>query len=439
MRRSFDTLAARAVLVSLIGITLVHFLSLWTYEHTLDRELTIAHETRLAEQIIAIKRSVMLVEPSRRETVAHGLSGGMIEAHWGQTRGAIPGGDGTEKWQSLVRQIVTLAPEQRDYDVIIGSSVGADPHVALVSLRLPDNSWINVSVFAVGRPRTSGHGTIISTTLMAFGVILLSVLIARWLTRPIRTVSAAVRSLSPDGPPVTVRETGPEEVRDLAKAFNDMQRRIADLIARRTQSLAAVSHDLRTPLTRLKLRTEDLADEGLKATITADIGEMEQMIDATLSYLRGDETVEVRRPLDLTALLGTIVNDARDAGADVTLEAGSHIVIDGRLIGLKRAFSNLINNAVRFGSKVTVSATPNERSVTVVIEDDGPGIPEDQMTAVMEPFVRLDHSRNRETGGVGLGLTIAKNHIEADGGTLSLSNRSSGGLRVTSTLRLPRL
>lgn len=439
MMRSFDTLAARAVLVSLIGIALVHFLSLWTYEHTLDRELTIAHETRLAEQIIAIKRSVMLAEPPRRETIAHGLSGGMIEAHWGQARGAIPGGAVAEEWQSLVRQIKTIAPEQRDDEVIIGTSAGADPHVALVSMRLPDDSWINVSVFAIGRPRTSGHGAVISTTLMAFGVILLSVLIARWLTRPIRVVSAAVRSLSPDGPPITVRETGPEEVRDLAKAFNDMQRRIADLIARRTQSLAAVSHDLRTPLTRLKLRTEDLPDEGLKSSITADIGEMEQMIDATLSYLRGDETVEVQRPLDLTALLDTIVNDARDAGADVTLEARSHIVIDGRLIGLKRAFNNLVSNAVRFGSKISVSATSDESGVVVVVDDDGPGIPETQLSAVFEPFVRLDHSRNRETGGVGLGLTIAKNHMEADGGTLALSNRPQGGLRVTATLPLRRL
>ena len=261
MIRSFDTLAARAVLVSLIGITLVHFLSLWTYEHTLERELTIAHETRLAERIIAIKRSVMLVPPSQRETVAHDLSGGPIEAHWSLTRGAIPGGPGAEHWQSLAGQIVSLAQDLDPADVVIGSSAGADPHVALVSMRLPDDSWINVSLFAVGRPRPSGHGTVISTTLMAFGVILLSILIARWLTRPIRTVSAAVRSLSPDGAPIIVRESGPEEVRDLAKAFNDMQRRIADLIARRTQSLAAVSHDLRTPLTRLKLRTEDLQDE----------------------------------------------------------------------------------------------------------------------------------------------------------------------------------
>lgn len=434
MIRSFDTLAARAVLVSLIGITLVHFLSLWTYEHTLERELTIAHETRLAERIIAIKRSVMLVPPSQRETVAHDLSGGPIEAHWGLTRGAIPGGPGAEHWQSLAGQIVSLAQDHNPADVVIGSSAGADPHVALVSMRLPDDSWINVSLFAIGRPRPSSHGTVISTTLMAFGVILLSILIARWLTRPIRTVSAAVRSLSPDGTPIIVRERGPEEVRDLAKAFNDMQRRIADLIARRTQSLAAVSHDLRTPLTRLKLRTEELQDEHLKGAIAADIGEMEQMIDATLSYLKGDETAEAPRPLELTALIATIVNDARDAGHDVTFGTQEHIVIDGRLIGIKRAFNNLISNAVRFGSKVNVSTVLSEFAVTILVDDDGPGIPVDQLAAVLEPFVRLDHSRNRETGGVGLGLTIAKSHIEADAGTLTLSNHPEGGLRAIATL-----
>jgi signal transduction histidine kinase len=303
-------------------------------------------------------------------------------------------------------------------------------------MRLPDDSWINVSVFAVGRPRPSGHGTVISTTLMALGVILLSILIARWLTRPIRIVSAAVRSLSPDGTPVIVRESGPEEVRDLAKAFNDMQRRIADLIARRTQSLAAVSHDLRTPLTRLKLRTEDLQDEHLKSAIATDISEMEQMIDATLSYLKGDETAEAPRPLELTALLDTIVNDARDGGHDVTFATREHIVIDGRLIGLKRAFNNLVSNAVRFGSEVRVSTILSERAVTVLVDDNGPGITVDQLAAVLEPFVRLDHSRNRETGGVGLGLTIAKSHIEADAGTLTLSNRPEGGLRAT--VALPR-
>jgi signal transduction histidine kinase len=231
-----------------------------------------------------------------------------------------------------------------------------------------------------------------------------------------------------------VPESGPKEVRDLAKAFNDMQRRIADLIRRRTQSLAAVSHDLRTPLTRLKLRAEEISDDALRNSISRDIGEMEQMIEATLSYLRGEETAEHQRPLDLTALLETIIDDARDAGHDAELVAPHHLVVDGRLIGLKRAFTNLIVNAVRFGTHVKTIAEIQGIVVKVTIDDDGPGIPDDQLAAVLEPFVRLEHSRNRETGGVGLGLTIAKSHIEADGGTLSLSNRSEGGLRAVVTL-----
>jgi signal transduction histidine kinase len=435
-RRSFDTLATRAVLVSLIGITLVHVLSLWFYEHALDRELTLAHETRLAERIISIKRGVMLVATDRREAVAHELSGGPIEAHWSKARGAAPGGPGIERWQGLAGQVAALAPDLATTDIVVGTSSGSDPHIALVSLRLPDDSWINVSLFAAVRPPASGHGTLISTTLMAFGVILLSILIARWLTRPIRAVARAAISLSPDGPISKVPEEGPREVRDLAIAFNEMQARIRELVARRTQSLAAVSHDLRTPLTRLKLRIEDLGEPAVQQAISTDIDEMEQMIDATLSYLKGEETSEPTRPLDLSALLGTIIDNARDAGHNAEIKAPHNVVVDGRLIGLKRAFSNLIGNALRFGSHVAVAAEPAGVFVRVTIDDDGPGIPEDQLVAVLEPFVRLEHSRNRETGGVGLGLTIAKSNIEAHGGTLSLTNRPEGGLRVA--VMLPR-
>ncbi len=432
--RSFDTLASRSILVSLVGITLVHMLSLWSYEHTLDRELTLAHETRLAERIISIKRSVLLVPPERRETVAHDLSGGPIEAHWSSSRVATPGGPGAERWQGLATQVATLAPDLAAADLVFGSSSGTDPHIALISLRLPDDSWVNVNLFAATRPPTSGHGTLISTGLMAFGVILLSILIAHWLTRPIRAVARAASALSPDGPISKVPEEGPREVRDLAVAFNEMQARIRELVARRTQSLAAVSHDLRTPLTRLKLRIEDLGEPTVQQAISTDIDEMEQMIDATLSYLKGDETSEPARPLDLGALLGTIIDNARDAGHNAEIKAPHNVVVEGRLIGLKRSFSNLVGNALRFGTHVDVAAERDGASIRVTIDDDGPGIPEDQFAAVLEPFVRLEHSRNRDTGGVGLGLTIAKNNIEAHGGTLSLSNRPEGGLRVVVTL-----
>ena len=433
MIRQFDTLVARLILVSLVGITLVHIVSLWTYEHALDRELTLAHETRLAERLVSIKRSVNFVPETQREALAHDFSSGSVDAHWSKTRAAAPGGPGAEIWHGLTARLREIAPELGANDVVIGTS--ADAHVALLSLRLPDNSWLNVSLFAATPSDGGRHGTLLSTSLMAIGVVLISLLIARWLTQPLRNIAQAVTGLSPDNPQSEVPERGPLEVRQLATAFNEMRQRIEGLVSRRTRSLAAVSHDLRTPLTRLKLRLNDVVSPELQRAISADIAEMEQMIDATLSYLKGEEASEPQRAIDLRALLQTIVDDANDAGHDAALSSRTHIVVNARHIGLKRALSNLVGNALRFGSQVSVSAEVEGDDVYVIIDDNGPGIPEGQIEVVVEPFVRLEESRNSETGGVGLGLTIAKANIEADGGSLTLRNRAEGGLRAI--VRLP--
>lgn len=426
MMRALDTVVARVILVSLLGITLVHALSLWTYQRALDQELSRAHEESLAERLISIKRSVALAPRDQRETLAHDLSGGPIEAHWSLTRGAVAGGPGIEVWHGLGDQIRRLAEDAKSGDVVIGTS--ADPHVALVSLRLPDESWLNVSLFAAVHAHTSGHGTLLSTSLMALGVVVLSLLMARWLTRPIREIADAVTMLSPEDAASAVPESGPLEVRHLARSFNDMSRRISELITRRTQALAAVSHDMRTPLTRLRLRLDDVQAAELQQAMAADIDEMEQMVEATLSYLKGDKPDEASRSIDLVALLETIVNDARDLGQDATLAAPAHLVVNTRMLSMKRAFSNLISNALRYGTKVRVGVRNERGEIVVTIDDDGPGIPADKLDAVLEPFVRLEESRNVATGGVGLGLTIAKNNIEANGGRLHLANRSGGGL-----------
>lgn len=435
MIRTFDTLVARLLLVSLLGIALMYGLSMWTYEHALDEELTAAHETRLVERLISIKRSVMLVPQEQREALAHDLSGGSIKAHWNMVRGAVPGGPGVEIWQSLVARIRAHAPELGPDDVVIGTSV--DSHMALLSLRLPDDSWLNFSLFASEHSRASGQGTVLSLSLMALAVVLMSLLMARWLTFPIRRIADAVSKMSPDDPATAVPEEGPNEVRHLAAAFNAMRGRLADLVVRRTRSLAAVSHDLRTPLTRLKLRLNDVSNPDLQRAMATDIDEMEQMIEATLSYLKGSDTSEPVRAIDLVALLETIIDDARDAGKDALLTAPQHVVVRARLVGLKRAFSNLIGNALRYGTQVRVSIETAGQDVVVTIDDNGPGIPEDKLGIVLEPFVRLEDSRNAETGGVGLGLTIAKVNIEADGGTIALSNRPEGGLRVVARLPQP--
>ncbi len=435
MIRAFDTLVGRTILVSLIGISLMHILSLWSYELALDHELSAAHEARLADRLITIRRSLSMVPEAGRDEVAHQLSGGPLEVHWSKTERAVPGGSGLEQWAGLPARLMQLAADITANDLSVGSAGSqGDPHVALVSLRLPDNSWANVSLFAYIQPRSGSQGTLLSTTFMALGVVLLSIFIASWLTKPIRTVAAAARSLHPGNESTRIPETGPREVRDLAIAFNDMQGRITRLIDERTRALAAVSHDLRTPLTRLKLRIEDLGNPDLGRAMSTDIVELEQMIDATLSYLRGESRTEPAKALDLTALLETLVDEATDLGQLVQLSGPRHLIIRGRHLGLKRALSNLIQNAVKYGTEAGITTEAGSAGVTVHIDDNGPGIPADKFGTVLEPFVRLETSRSRETGGVGLGLTIAKASIEADGGHLTLANRPEGGLRVTVTL-----
>jgi signal transduction histidine kinase len=284
---------------------------------------------------------------------------------------------------------------------------------------------------------SSGHGILLSTTVMAAGIVLLSVFIARWLTRPIRKMAAAVHALHPDNESAKVPEKGPWEVRELGRAFNDMQRRIKRLIDERTRALAAVSHDLRTPLTRLKLRLEDV-NPATASAMAADIDELEQMIEATLSYLKGDGAGEQPRTIDLAALLETLVSDSLDRGQEVSVSGPRSQIIFGRRIGLKRAFANLIQNALKYGSCARVSILVLPETVEVQIDDDGPGIPPDKLSLALEPFVRLEDSRSRETGGAGLGLAIAKANIQADGGTLALSNRAEGGLRAAVTLPLAK-
>lgn len=441
MRRWLDTLANRTILLLLIGIGLVHFVSLYAYQAALDQEMSSAGEARLADRLLIIKRAVMRVVPDEREPVAHEFSGGAVEAHWSRSEHAIAGGPGSSEWDGLKRRLRELAPELGEAQVIIGANrkLESDPHLALVSMQLPDESWVNVSLFARLTPQTGGHGTILSTTLMALGVIAISILLVRWMTRPLRTFADAAQRLYRGTENVTVPEEGPREVRELASAFNDMQARIKTLIDDRTHALAAVSHDLRTPLTRLRLKTEDVGDGALGHAMRADLSEMEGMIDQTLAYLRGDRSDEEFRQMDLAALLETLVDDASDAGDAVTLAGLPMLAIKARPLALKRALSNLIQNAVKYGAAARLKLNQSGHSAEILIDDDGPGIPGDQVEAAFAPFTRLETSRSKDTGGFGLGLTIARQIIDGHGGAISLSNRPESGLRVTVSLPITGL
>ena len=435
-RRGADALAVRTILVLLLSVGAVHLLSLWTYRHALDRQAELAGDERLADQLLTIKRAVMREPADRREAVAHDLSGGPLEAHWSRVEHAIAGGPGSEQLQDLAGRLAKAAPELAADGLILGANRRAadDPHLAVVSMRLPDDSWVNVSILHSRMPAAEGHGTLLSTTLMALGALAVAILLVRWLTRPLTSVAAAAMRFSGTGAPVVVPEEGPREVRELASAFNDMQRRIAQLLADRTQALAAVSHDLKTPITRLRFRAEAIADARERQAVIDDLVDMERMIDQTLAYLRGDPSDEEIKPVDLVAILETISDDMADAGADVSLEGSSAAVLPGRRLSLKRAFGNLVENAVKYGGRARIRVSDGA-PIEVRISDDGPGIPPGDAERAFESFVRLEGSRNRETGGFGLGLTIARRIIDGHGGTIALENRPGGGLDVV--VRLP--
>jgi two-component system, OmpR family, sensor kinase len=429
----FDTLTNRTILLMLIGIGVVHIASLYAYQIALDREASVASDTRLADRLLTIKRAVMRVVPAEREPVAHELSGGPIEAHWSRTDHAVAGGPGSAEWEGLRAKLIEFAPELATNQIIIGANrkLESDPHLALISLQLPDESWINVSVFSRLTPPSNNHGTVLSTSLMALGVIGLSVLLVRWMTRPLQTFADAAQRLYKSADQARVPEDGPREVRELASAFNEMQARIKRLIDDRTQALAAVSHDLKTPLTRLRLKSEGLKDKLLAASIRGDLAEMEQMLDQTLAYLSGDRTDEAIRSLDLAALIQTLADEASDAGADASIVSAGRLTIEGRSLALRRAFGNLIANAVKYGARARISVATSDSTAVVTIDDDGPGIATGDIERAFEPFQRLEESRNRDTGGFGLGLTIARTIILGHGGSLILANRSENGLRAT--------
>jgi signal transduction histidine kinase len=434
--RRVDSLALRTTIVLLLGIGLVHVASLWTYQQSLTHELELASEARLADQLVAIKRAVMRAPEAEREAVAHELSGGPIEAHWSRSEHAVAGGPGSAEWEGLGRRLREVAPEIAEDGLIIGANrrVADDPHLALISMRLADQSWVNVSLVAWNPRVAAGHGTFLSTSLMAVGAIIVSILLVRWLTRPLTAFAAASKDLYRSKTTVLIPERGPYEVRDLAIAFNDMQRRIARLIDDRTQALAAVSHDLKTPITRLRFRIEDVPEGEARVAIAADLDEMEKMLDQTLAYLRGDRAEEEVKTVDLVAMLETIVDDAVDRGQPVTLEGASEAALPGRRLALKRAFGNLVENALKYGEAAKIDVSDEARDVIVTIQDRGPGIPPEDVERALAPFVRLEPSRNQETGGFGLGLTIAQAIFEGHGGRLAFANRPEGGLSVSVTL-----
>ncbi|MGB8601181.1 MAG: ATP-binding protein, partial [Rhizomicrobium sp.] len=315
------------------------------------------------------------------------------------------------------------------------------PSAYYFAVKLKDGSWLVFMGYGRywGLSQSQRLGVWLVFLLLA--VVGVSVFTTRLISRPIKQFANAVRLRGIDLQALQIKEVGPQELREVVAAFNEMQLKIQEFIAYRTDMLAAISHDLRTPLTRMRLRGEYIEDRGQRDRLFQDVQEMQTMIDGALAFFRNDGDEEVPRTFDLAEILQTIVDDFADQGIEVTYTGIPHCVYSGRPIALKRAFTNLIENAVKYATPPDVELVVTDKTVSIEVRDCGPGIPVAELEKVFQPFYRLEKSRNRMSGGVGLGLTAALAVIRGHGGTLHIHNRSKGGLEaiVTLPLILPNL
>jgi signal transduction histidine kinase len=304
-----------------------------------------------------------------------------------------------------------------------------------VAVKLSDGQWLSfATTLPKGAPSVSWQ-FIISMVLMGVIVLVVSIWAVRRVTAPLGMLSGAADRLGRDVAAEPLAEAGTVEMQRAARAFNRMQERLRRLIESRTQMLAALSHDLRTPLTLLRLRTEEVADGEERDKMLATIAEMDEMIGSTLAFARDEVRAEPRRRVDIAALIESVVDDMADAGLPVSMTAAQPAIHECQPGALKRALTNLLDNAVKYGKRAQAALNRTPEAIEITIDDEGPGIPEAELAKVFQPFYRVEESRSRDTGGTGLGLAITQAIVQAHGGELTLANRPGGGLRAT--IKLP--
>jgi len=303
----------------------------------------------------------------------------------------------------------------------------------VVELELSDGQLLQVT----GAPPEEVLGQpwhlLMGLVAMLLVIILLVMIVARNTVKPLTRLAQAAHGVAQDLRHPQLDVSGPSEVQEAARAFNTMQKRIRDGIEERERFLAAVSHDLKTPVTRLRLRAEMLPDNTLRVDIERDVNEMQSLIDDTLDFLRGRSVDEPLQMVDLVALIESVADDF-SYDEQVTVDVPDQMRFRGRPIALQRALRNLVDNAIKYGNCAHVSLRQQGQDIMISVDDQGQGIAVDKIEAVFDPFFRLEESRSRETGGSGLGLAIVRLVAQSHGGSVQLFNRPEGGLRAMMVL-----
>jgi signal transduction histidine kinase len=442
-----ESIVGRTLVVLLLGLAVSHGFSIALYFDDRVTILELAGGEHVGERIATTTRLFEKATPRERRQIIELADNPRLRVAWGAEPTVAE--DAPVNWevevlrrsllahlgsQSVPRFRIGHATETMTGTTHVNERATSEHRTILVSLELPDRGWLNFSAPVEIQEPFWSFKFILSIVVMISAVGILSVLVVFQVTAPLRVFAQAAQRLGVkvDAPPLP--ETGPIEVRRAVHAFNEMQSRIRRFVTDRIQMIAAISHDLRTPLTRMRLRADLISDQEQQAKMLHDLDEMESMISSVLSFARDDAAAEPQSHLDLDALLQSICDDMSDAGEAVEISGQPGLLYTGQRMALKRAFTNLIDNALKYGMRARVRLVDDEDWVTVEIDDDGPGIPDSEKEKVFESFYRIEQSRSRDTGGTGLGLAFTRAIIRRHGGDITLHNRVGGGLRVEVTL-----
>lgn len=411
------------IVASLVAIHIVVTASLFWNRSGLDRPASQSRQPQPAE-LVTVIRMIAAVPQGARAQVLAGVANALPSI--GLRQGAADGG--AERFDPRLDYLRRdLGTDFRIAAIAEKSQPGREQHAAFV-IGLPDGDSVIVRVAPeLGPPRFAGP-LIVTLLFVVISVTFLAFWAARSLTRPLSGFAIAAEGFAPDDDIVPIPERGPVEVRAAARALNKMRERIKKLVQDRTRMLAAMGHDLRTPITRMRLRCEFLQDPALRDQMLRDLDQMKAMIDAALSYLRDGSREEMTR-VDAATLLQSICDEFADAGHGVSYSGPSHVAIDAHPDNLQRAIRNLVDNAIRYGGRAAVRLSLLASSIRIEVEDNGPGISDADKTAMLEPFVRGDAARSmNDSHGFGLGLAIARGIAETHHGTLTLHDGRPSGL-----------
>ncbi|WP_017476104.1 ATP-binding protein [Pseudomonas sp. PAMC 26793] len=392
-------------------------------------------ETGLLEKVAVIVRMIEAAQPSQRPQLTQAVGDDSFNVSWSATRAGIDVPileDPVFHSDQLFKQLLK-GPERRMEVYEPSDWLGPGGHYVLV-VQLVDQSWLVFSAPSRSWGLAEGPRSLVVLMLVLISTALVTLIATRRLARPLQHFTQGVRRFGADFRAPPIEPVGPHEIRQAILAFNGMQAQLQHFIQDRTQMLAAISHDLRAPLTRLRLRGEFIEDADQQHRLFRDVDEMQAMINTALEFFRDDARLEQATQLDLAELLQTLIDDYRDQSIDITFNGPPRLVYFGRPLGLKRVMTNLMDNAIHYGRAPEIELQQSPGVVTVRVLDRGPGIPQERHEQVFLPFFRLEGSRNKSTGGVGLGLSTARAIVLEHGGTLTLKNRPCGGLAAVVVL-----